>query len=136
MWAEIADEVGTIEPDVYGTGGVVGELEAEVSAILGKPEAVFMASVTMAQQIALRIHADRTDRDMVLAHPTSHVILHEDQAAERLHRLHVRPVGSADQLMTTDDLATVAEYAAALLIELPQREIGGQLSSGENSRAR
>ena len=86
-----------------------------------------MPSGTMAQQIALRIHAERTGRRTVLWHPTCHLALWEDQAVERLHGLHPRPVGDPRQLITLADLEEVAEYAAALLIELPQREIGGRL---------
>ena len=86
-----------------------------------------MPSGTMAQQIALRVHADRTGRRTVLWHPTCHLALWEDQAAERLHGLHPRPVGDSRQLITLADLEEVAEYAAALLLELPQREIGGRL---------
>jgi threonine aldolase len=125
--AEIAEVLGDVEGDRYGEGGVVEELETEVAALLGKPAAVLMPSGTMAQQIALRIHADRTGRRTVLWHPTCHVALWEDQAAERLHGLHGRPVGDARQLITLADLEEVAEYAGALLLELPQREIGGRL---------
>ena len=125
--AEIAEVLGDVEPDRYGAGGVVTELETEMAALLGKPAAVMMPSGTMAQQIALRIHADRTGRRTVLWHPTCHLGLWEDQAAERLHRLHARPVGNSRSLLTLADLLAVAEPVAALLIELPQREIGGRL---------
>ncbi|HEX8497557.1 MAG TPA: beta-eliminating lyase-related protein, partial [Actinomycetales bacterium] len=37
-------------PDVYGRGGDVAALEAEVAELLGKPAAVLMPSGTMAQQ--------------------------------------------------------------------------------------
>jgi threonine aldolase len=127
VFAEIAEEIGEITPDRYGFGGVVEELEAEVRALLGKPAAVFMPSGTMAQQIALRVHADRLGRRTVLWHPTSHLALHEDQAVERLHGLHGRPVGNPRRLIRTADLDDVAEYGAVLLLELPQREIGGLL---------
>jgi hypothetical protein len=57
------EQLAGIPPDIsvdrYGEGGVVAELESEVVSLLGKPAAVFMASGTMAQQIVLRIHADR-----------------------------------------------------------------------------
>ena len=43
------------QPDRYGDGGVVTELEAETAKVLGKPAALFLPSGTMAQQIALRI---------------------------------------------------------------------------------
>ncbi|HEX7188535.1 MAG TPA: beta-eliminating lyase-related protein [Actinomycetes bacterium] len=125
--AEVRDELGDVAGDRYGEGGVVAELEAEVRVLLGKPAAVFMPSGTMAQQIALRVHAERTGRTVVLWHPTSHLELHEDQAAARLHGLLPRPVGDPRRLITAEDLEAVAEYAAVLLLELPQREIGGQL---------
>jgi threonine aldolase len=102
-------------------------LETEVRELLGKPAAVFMPSGTMAQQIALRIHADRRGRHVVAFHPTCHLELHEDKAYQRLHGLVGRPVGNARELLTFADLEAVREPLAALLIELPQREIGGRL---------
>lgn len=116
-----------IEPDRYGDGGVVAELEAEVATILGKPAAVFMPSGTMAQQIAVRVHADHRGRRTVAFHPTSHLELHEDKAYSRLHGLVGRPVGDARRLLLRADLDAVAEPLAVLLLELPQREIGGRL---------
>jgi threonine aldolase len=132
LLAEVHDVLGDVTADRYGAGGVVEELESEVAALLGKPAAVMMPSGTMAQQIALRVHADRTGRRTVLWHPTCHLALHEDQAIERLHGLHQRPVGDSRRLITLADLEEVAEYAGTLLIELPQREIGGQLPSWDD----
>jgi len=125
--SEIDDVLGEVKIDRYGNGGVVAELEDEVKALLGKPAAVFMPSGTMAQQIALRVHVERTGREVVLWHPTCHLQLHEGQGAERLHHIRPRTVGDARRLLTIDDLEDVAEYAGVLLLELPQREIGGQL---------
>lgn len=113
--------------DVYGNGGAVTALETEVRELLGKPAAVFMPSGTMAQQIALRIHADRRGRRVVAFHPTCHLELHEDQAYERLHGLAGRTLGHGRDLIAPGDLEAVHEPLAALLIELPQREIGGRL---------
>ena len=79
--------------DDYGEGGPVAVLESEVRELLGKPAAVFMPSGTMAQQIALRIHADRRGRRVVAFHPTCHLELHEDKAYQRLHGLVGRTVG-------------------------------------------
>ena len=42
------------------------------------------------------------------------------------HGLTRRPVGDLDRLMTTSDLTAIGEPPAALLIELPQRDRGGQ----------
>ena len=73
--------------DLYGEGGVVGVLEREVADLLGKPAAAFMPSGIMAQQIALRVHADRRGRHVVAFHPTCHLEMHEDKAYQRLHGL-------------------------------------------------
>src|SRR5205085_2708523 len=106
-------------------------LEGEVAGLLGKPAAVFMPSGTMAQQATLRVHSDRRTSRVVLFHPTCHLDLHEAGAYRRLHHLVGRPVGNANGLITIEDLRDVAESPAALVLELPQREIGGQLPSWE-----
>jgi Beta-eliminating lyase len=112
--------------DRYGDGGVVAELEAEIAGLLGKPAAVFLPSGTMAQQSVLRVHADRRHRKTIIFHPMCHLDRHEGQAYQRLHGLTGRPAGGPDRLMTIGDLAAIGEPAAALLIELPQRDLGGQ----------
>jgi threonine aldolase len=114
------------EVDTYGDGGVVAELEAEVARLLGKPAAVFMPSGVMAQQAVLRVHADSRGRHTVIFHPMCHLERHEDQAYQRLHGLTGRTAGNLHRLMTAEDLAMIAEPPAALLIELPQRDLGGQ----------
>ena len=119
-----ADE---LQPDTYGDGGVVALLENEVRTLLGKPAAAFFPSGTMAQQIALRIHADRRASRVVAFHPTCHLELHEDKAYQRLHGLVGRTVGNPRELLTLADVEAVKEPLAALLLELPQREIGGRL---------
>lgn len=135
--AEMLAEIGSLPAeelgeDWYGAGGVVSILEEVVRALLGKPAAVFMPSGTMAQQIALRVHADRTGRRVVAFHPTSHLELHEDKAYQRLHGLVGRVVGNGRELMTIADLEAIDEPVAAVLFELPQREIGGRLPAWED----
>jgi len=128
--ARAADLLATIPPDTavdqYGDGGVVAELEAEVAGLLGKPAAVFLPSGTMAQQSVLRVHAGRLGRRTVVCHPMCHLERHEGQGYRRLHGLDGRLAGEADRLITLADLEAVAEPVAALLLELPQRDIGGQ----------
>jgi threonine aldolase len=63
----------------------------------------------------------------VLYHPTCHLAVHEDGALERVQHLLGRAVGDPDRVLALEDLTAVAEPPAALLLELPQREIGGQL---------
>jgi threonine aldolase len=116
---------GTV-PDRYGQGGVVAELEEEVAGLLGQPAAAFVPSGTMAQQAVLRVHADRRQRRTIVFHPMCHLERHEDQGYQRLHGLTGRPAGDASRLLTLADLTPVAEPPAALLLELPQRDLGGQ----------
>jgi len=81
----------------------------------------------MAQQIALRIHADRRGLRTVAFHPTCHLEIHEEKGYQRLHGLAGLPIGNARRLITMEDLQGVHERLAAVLFELPQREIGGPL---------
>ena len=134
-----ADLLATVPPDTavdrYGDGGVVAELEAEVAGLLGLPAAVYLPSGTMAQQTALRVHADRRGRRTVVAHPRCHLFIGEDGALERVQGLVGRPVGDPYRLLTRADLDGVAEAPAALVVELPQREIGGPLVTWDDLRA-
>ena len=134
--AEVLASIGAdVEPDMYGEGGVVADLEREVAELLGKPAAVFLPSGTMAQPATLRVHADARGRRTVLWHPYCHLARHENEAYARLHQLVGRPVGEFARLLTLDDLRSVAEPPAALLIELPQRDLGGQMPSFEDLTA-
>ena len=114
------------EVDRYGEGGVVAALETEIASLLGKEAAVFVPSGTMAQQAVLRVHADERHRRTIVFHPMCHLEQHEEQAYQRVHGLIGRPAGHRDRLIELADLTCIAEPVAALLLELPQRDIGGQ----------
>ena len=86
-----------------------------------------MPSGTMAQQIALRIHADRSGSGNVALHPQSHLIVSENNAAQMLHGLQPLPAGQRDSLYTLEDLQSLTDPLAAVLMELPERNIGGAL---------
>ena len=120
------------EPDVYGEGGAVTALEEHIAELLGKPAAVFLPSGTMAQAATLRVHADRRTTRTVLWHPYCHLAGHEGGAYSRLHHLVGRAVGEPDRLICVDDLERVAEPVAALVLELPQRDLGGQIPSWDD----
>jgi threonine aldolase len=126
-----ADMLSTIPPDVetdrYGSGGVVTELEAEVASLLGKPAALFLPSGTMAQQATLRVHADRIGRRAVVFHPACHLDWHEGRGYQRLHGLIGVPAGEIGAPLTRSTLDGIHGLPAALLIELPQRDLGGTL---------
>ena len=137
--ALLADLAASIDPnampDMYGQGELISDFEKQVAELLGKPAGVFMPSGTLAQQIALRIHADRSHTPHVAFHPLCHLEIHEQKGYQLLHGLHGVLVGSPHRLLTLDDLKNVKEPLAALLLELPQREIGGQLPMWEELTA-
>ena len=120
------------EADLYGAGVLIEDFEREVAALLGKEAAVFLPSGTMAQQIALRVWSDRRGSPVVAFHPTCHLELHERKGYALLHGLRGEIVGEAHRLLTLDDLRALPGPLAVLLLELPQREIGGQLSAWDD----
>lgn len=134
--ADLAKEVGPDErQDHYGSGAVIESFEREIAELLGKESAVFVPSGTMAQQIALRIWSERKGCRTIAFHPTCHLEMHEQRGYERLHHLHGLQVGEAHRLITLADLEALAEPVAALLLELPQREIGGRLPGWDDLTA-
>jgi threonine aldolase len=130
----LAERAGD-ELDVYGGGKSVERLEGRVAELLGKKAAALFPSGTMAQQIALRIWCARGRRSTVAFHPQCHLDVHEERGYEHLHGLHARPVGHRDRLVTRADLDEVTEPVGALLLELPQRDLGGQLPTWRELRA-
>jgi threonine aldolase len=123
------------EPDVYGEGGAVAALEDHVAGLLGKPASVFLPSGTMAQGATLRVHAEARGTRTVLWHPTCHLERDEAGGPGRVHGLVGRTVGSAHELVTLADLEAVPEPVAALLLELPQRHLGGRQPAWEDLEA-
>jgi threonine aldolase len=115
--------------DHYGRGGFVSQFEEELTQLLGQQAAVFMPSGTMAQQIALRIWSDRMGVSQVAFHPTCHLEKYEHMAYKELHGLTATLVGEEHRMFTLADLEAIDIPLSTLLIELPQREIGGQLPS-------
>jgi threonine aldolase len=121
--------------DVYGGGESVKRLEGRVAELLGKDAAVVFPSGTMAQQIALRIWCERSGCWTVGFHPQCHLDVHEERGYAQLHGLQARPIADRNRLITRDDLDGVEEPLGALLLELPQRDLGGQLPAWRDLRA-
>jgi len=116
-------------PDRYAEGDLISAFEARIAALLGMEAAAFMISGTMAQQIALRIHADRSGAPLFAMHPTAHLELHELRAYSRVQRLDATLLGPRERPILASDLAACSDRLSAIVIELPAREIGGQLPS-------
>ncbi|MFD0671376.1 threonine aldolase family protein [Cohnella sp. GCM10027633] len=126
---------GNAVSDMYGKGKVIEDFQAKLARYLGKPSAVFFPSGTMAQQIALRIWCDELGRGKVAYHPLSHLELHEEGGLKELHRIQTVWLGDKNRTFRLDDVRRLGDDVACLLIELPQREIGGQLPAYEELEA-
>ncbi|SDO28944.1 L-threonine aldolase [Paenibacillus sp. yr247] len=122
---------GNLDSDNYGTGKLIEDFQEEMAAFLGKESAVFFPSGTMAQQIALRIWCDQKGIKKVAYHPLSHLEIHEQDGLKELHHIESVLLTDKDRLIRLEDVVNLQEDIACLLLELPQREIGGQLPDYE-----
>lgn len=115
-------------PDRYGTGALIERFEDRMASMLGKPAALFLPSGTLAQPLALKIHAEQRHKTGIGLHPTSHLVLHEQDGYQRLWGLNGQLLGRPLEVLTHADLVIqTPEELAAVVLELPMREIGGQL---------
>jgi len=118
-----------VEMDAYGDGGVVTELEEFVATLLGKEKALFMPTGIMTQQATLRVLCDRAQNPRVAFHQMTHLRTHEENAFARLHGLQevIANPGWPQEPITLKSLKAIKEPVGALLLELPQRDMGGYL---------
>ncbi|WP_314586484.1 beta-eliminating lyase-related protein [Paenibacillus terrigena] len=132
----VLDQIdGDLESDRYGSGKIIEDFQDKMAALLGKEKAVFFPSGTMAQQIALRIWCDQRGVAKVAYHPLAHLEIHENDALRELHRIEPILLADKDRLIRLEDVMNMPEEISCLLLELPQREIGGQLPAYEELEA-
>ena len=79
--------------DVYGEDPAVNELERRVAELAGTERALFTVSGTMANQLAIRVHAQQGDE--MYAHRDSHIVSQEAGAASALWGIVTRPLSGA-----------------------------------------
>ncbi len=126
--ASLAEQSGGVydlsEPcDIYGDG-VVANLERRVADMLGKDDAAFFPTGTMAQQVALRCWAERTGNSTVVLHPLSHPHLFEADAFPVVSGLRTLRATSHPRQPTADEIRAIPERFGTLMLELPLREAG------------
>ncbi|MEH7304602.1 beta-eliminating lyase-related protein [Neobacillus drentensis] len=118
---------GQLESDTYGKGKIIEDFQGKMAKYLGKEAAVFFPSGTMAQQIALRIWCDRKGIRKVAYHPLCHLEIHEEDGLKELHHIETILLADKDRVIHLKDVQDMKDEISCLLLELPQREIGGQL---------
>ena len=137
LYADMAAwcEANEVEHDVYGSGALIESFEKKVAALLGFPAAVFCISGTMTQVTALRLASMDRDRAPVALHPTSHIFVHERSNHQLLGHFDALQVGDRQRPFSAADLQAIPDRLAAVGLELPMREIGGQAPSWEELAA-
>ncbi|MEU6822908.1 beta-eliminating lyase-related protein [Streptomyces atriruber] len=134
--AAAAPEVaGPEDPtDIYGDA-VVATLEGEVARLLGKEDAAFFPTGTMAQQVALRCWAGRTGNATVALHPKAHPEMHEGSAFSVVSGLRTVHPTDEPRLPTADEVRDFEEPFGSLMLELPLRDAGFVLPEWEELEA-
>ena len=130
-WCQAND----VAHDSYGEGRLIEDFERRIAELTGKAAAAFMPSGVMAQLIAIRIWTQRAGLPRFGLHPTSHLIVHEEENYQALFQLHGAAVGDRLRPMTASDLEGEHQPLACLLVELPIREAGGQLPDWDQLEA-
>jgi threonine aldolase len=128
-------ETNGVQHDVYGEGALIQEFERKLADLLGFEAAVFCISGTMTQVTALRLAAMARAKAPVALHPTSHILVHERSNYQLLGHFDALQVGDRHRPWTAADIASVPDPLSSVALEIPMREIGGQLSSWEDLAA-
>ena len=130
-----------VAPDYYSRGGVVRELEERMAAILGKERAVFLATGTLANHLAVRMQA--RGRSRVIVQEDSHLYCDSGDCAEVLSNLNLVTLARGAGTFSLEDVQNVMERAAGgrvhtgigvISIESPIRRRAGELFDFEEMR--
>jgi threonine aldolase len=121
--------------DVYGEGALIQAFEEKIARLLGTEAAVFCISGTMAQVTALRLGCEDRGSHLAALHPTSHILVHEKSNYQLFGHFHMLTAGDRHRPATEADLAAIPDRLGAVAVELPMREIGGQLPSWDELQA-
>ena len=123
-----------IEADEFSCGGVVAQLEQRMAAMLGKETAVFLPSGTLANNLALRLLAQRGRR--VLVQRESHIYNDTGDGAQELVGLTLIPLAPERASFTLEEATAEVERAEAgrvrapvgvISIESPVRRLAGEV---------
>ena len=124
-----------VDFDTYGDGPVVQEFEQKIASLLGMEAGLFCITGTMTQATALRLATQERRSPLVGLHASSHILIHERSNFQTLQHFQSITLGQPHRPWALKDLTSQAEPLAALQIELPMREIGGQLPTWDELEA-
>jgi threonine aldolase len=124
--ARVGDEQKREDPSVT-------ELQERVAALLGKDEAIFLPTATMANQIALKLHA--WPGDVLIAEETSHVVIYEYGGAAAHAGLMTLGLAGDRGRLTPEQVRSAAapsakvadQRASVLVLENTHNSSGGRV---------
>jgi threonine aldolase len=128
-------EANGVAHDTYGDGALIQGFERRVAELLGFEGAVFCISGTLTQVTALRLAADARGRAPVALHPTAHNFVHERSNSQLLGHFDALRVGDPHRPWAAADIVNLPDRLSAVALEIPMREIGGQLSDWNDLQA-
>lgn len=125
--------------DVWGEDPTVRELEQLGAATLGKEQAVFVPSGTMANQVAIHVHCRPGDE--VVCEERSHVYWYEGGAIARFSGAQTRTLPAADGFLSPAQVAGAVRAddphyprTRLLVVENTHNMAGGRVCSPERLR--
>jgi threonine aldolase len=140
LLTRLADDAGLSE-DSYSLGGVVEQLETQFARVLGKEQAIFMPTGTLANHMAVRALAGGPSR--VIVQNESHLYQDEGDCAQTLSGLTLIPLAAGQATFTAADVqrvidqtrtGRVASRVSVISIETPvRRKQGERFDSGQLS---
>lgn len=98
--------VAEVGDDVFGDDPTVNALERRVAELLGKEDAVYVPSGTMANQVAVRSHT--TPGDRVAMEADAHIRGHESGAPAALSGVTIAPIPGTYGVFAADQLRLAA----------------------------
>lgn len=102
------------------------ELEERMAKIVGTEAALWFPTGVLAQGVAARIHGEQVGNGQLVLHPTSHLLLHEQDSFFHAHDCSAKVVGQWREPLRKDDLNGAI---GTVFVEMPQRHSGGKLPS-------
>ena len=131
-----------MEPDTYTLGGTVEQLEKRVAEMLGKEQAIFMPTGTLANHLAIRKHCGVKSRAIV--QEQSHLYNDTGDTVTRLSGINLVPLAEGRPHFGLDELVEalnrsetgrVESCVGAVMIESPVRRKSGQVLPFDQMKA-
>lgn len=120
--------------DVLGDDPTVIRLQQQIAEIMGKPDACFVPSGSMANQTAIRAQTEHGDE--VIAHEDSHIIHYETGAPAALSGCMIRPLHGPAGLFDVEDVEAAVRphnahspHSRLLVVENTHNRGGGSVWS-------